>query len=1033
MDLSKTLTGHADILLNRAKVRAFLSDCLANDHPKINALMSAYDIGIINTIEQYHPVNSLVKGNAISKLVSQYSMIETTAKWSIETWVTAVSASMIAEMQDKRKREKQEKLAPPPAVSDHPMLSGDLPGHNQDQIEFVSKSDLHNYHTNVSLKKVKGKIYIPCGIGNTDNGFYICGVDEVRRCTNPYANAYALVYNFMTRNSKITEGDKPHYLLDVQTTYYLNYQRVFRLAMIVLQLIKNNKVGSGNMLDIVYDGAKDELRYAVEVINNYAALFARLIGIQYSALKINRSANAIKVSLDRPIKGVYVESNSIPCNAREIWFGQKINYRLTKENLHDLEYLLSEISSFGSFKEGQFEALRNMLGSNGHSICIMPTGSGKSLIFYMASLLQPLPLFVVVPTEILIKDQIRNLQKFHHFDNVSHLRLTLDNDFKGFEIHNSLMYLTPATFQNRNLLIKFRYINNGVKLVNMHEERVTDGPQISYIVLDEIHCLSNWGHDFRPEYLMLSKFLNKFLDRATFLGFTATANFTVVEDIQKQLNIPQKNIFSPIAFEKYNVSYIFRSVNSTEEMFTETCAIVEELIQGNERTIIFTKSDVISFRLADRIGYEADVFQSDNTGAYQLFAEEKCKVLVASEDLGIGINFPNIKNIIHLGLPVSKNEYVQEIGRAGRANEFVTSYVVYLKPSPENVPLILLKRKLEIPNISELLNATINDYSDCYRKLNNNIDSKDDLLEKLMGLYTEFITNGKALFVNSYPVSTVETTKKYIYMLYAIGYVDDWYSYSADEKKGTLDVLITINSTNDYYGVNSNIQNRVKERAIKYYDFLGNNREQIVKTQRAKTIEDTISIYVDWYYAKFLYHHKELFLDLLDFMQSNLDSSNEKVTDDIKEYFALPFVEIKSDEAYYSRMSLKDIANKVAQGIGRNTLVNIERINSNRYAYNLDCFILMGTIKLDGRFDENRFERILSNTPHKMVSDLLSALTKIYSFCSTESRFAIMKGLEEHSYHFGLSFLELCERLYFTTEKDVLYYGLVALSANKHF
>src|SRR5699024_9744611 len=148
----------------------------------------------------------------------------------------------------------------------------------------------------------------------------------------------------------------------------------------------------------------------------------------------------------------------------------------------------------------------------------------------LASLLQPLPMFILAPTEILIEDQIRNLKKFHHMDNVSHLKLTVDNDFSNFEMRNSLLYLTPATFQNRHLLVKCRYINNGHTLVMneksriLQEIKVAPGPSISYVVLDEIHCLSNWGHDFRPEYLMLSKFLNKFLDRVTFLGFTATAN-----------------------------------------------------------------------------------------------------------------------------------------------------------------------------------------------------------------------------------------------------------------------------------------------------------------------------------------------------------------------------------------------------------------------------------------------------------------------------------------------------------------------------
>ena len=115
---------------------------------------------------------------------------------------------------------------------------------------------------------------------------------------------------------------------------------------------------------------------------------------------------------------------------------------------------------------------------------------------------------------------------------------------------------------------------------------------------------------------MLSRYLWKFLDKVTFLGFTATANYTVVEDIQRQLKIPVENIFSPIELKKDNISYDFRSVRSTEDMYVEVASIARELLERNERTIIFTKNDEAAFKVAERIGYEADVFQRDNTSAY---------------------------------------------------------------------------------------------------------------------------------------------------------------------------------------------------------------------------------------------------------------------------------------------------------------------------------------------------------------------------------------------------------------------------------
>ncbi len=1036
MELKQVLHGHAYTLLERSTTKAILSDTYNNDMPKVNALLSAYDVGILKIIRENFPIKALQRSNAINRLISQHSMLEATAAWAIDVWIGAIDSTILSEIENveaEKEAERQAKLFPTtdpevtlPTVREEPTA-----------VPIISKEDRVDLYTNVKLDKIPGKIFIPCGVGNTDYGFYICGIEERDCSTAP--TVYALIYNYLTRNSCITPEDYPHYLNSPKTTYQLNYQRVYRLMMIILQLIKNGQVKK--ILNIAYTGKVEELQIATDIINHYAQLFSRIIKIKPISLVLDHKKKpTVTISLDKRINGIYIEENNTPCNAREIWFGEKINYRLDTDNLSDLEYILSEISPFDSFKEGQFTALKNMLGSNGHSICIMPTGSGKSLIFYMASLLQPLPMFILAPTEILIDDQIRNLRKFHHMDNVSHLKLTADNDFSQFEIRNSLLYLTPGTFQSRHLLVKARHINNGNTLVKkansaIHQEvKIAPGPSISYVVLDEIHCLSNWGHDFRPEYLMLSQYLNKFLDRITFLGFTATANYTVVEDIQQQLKIPQRNIFSPVEFEKYNISYHFHAVKSFDSMLQLTCEIVSEHIRRDERTIVFTKNEEISGILAQAIGYEADVFQKENTSAYHLFADEKCRVLVASEDMGIGINLPNIQNIVHFGLPVSKNEFVQEIGRAGRSNESVNSYVIYLEAVPQNVPPELLKRELEIPNISDLLKTLDNDYSDCYRKLNNNIDSKTDLLQQIMQVYQQLESEGKGLYTRKYPLVSVDAVKKYIYMLYTLGYVNDWYSYSGSEKEGFVEILIDVSSTNhDYYMNPLNMLNRVKQRAVSYYDFLGSNREQIVRTQRAKSVAEIIQIYVDWYYAKFLYHHKEMFLDFLEFVEANRECDSDKVTEDIREYFTLPFIEIKSDEIYYTNLTMREIAEKVSQGIGKNTLANIERINSNRYSINLDFMILLGTLRVYGRLDENRFERILKNATSEAHDELRAGFEKVFEKLSPDSRLRFIDKIAKYERFFGSSTEEVCTALYKSINKDIVFYGLIASAINKKF
>jgi len=620
-------------------------------------------------------------------------------------------------------------------------------------------------------------------------------------------------------------------------------------------------------------------------------------------------------------------------------------------------------------------------------------------------------------------------------DNVAHLKLTGENCFKTFEIHNALNYLTPMTLQNRHMLVKFRHINNGTELTEGSSFRIAAGPLVSYIILDEIHCLSNWGHDFRPEYLMLSKYLNKYLDQITFWGFTATANYTVVEDIQRQLDIPQENFLSPVSFEKHNISYDFRCVRTPDEMYAVTCAIAHSLIARNERTIIFTKNDEVSRRVADVVGYEADIFSADNLEAYHHFVDGRCKVLISSEDLGIGINFPNISNIIHFGLPLSKNEYVQEVGRAGRANERVQSYVVYLENCSSNIPEVLLRRNTAIDDIPGLLTNVNNDYADIYRKLTNNCPTKDTLYNNLIERYKCFETGNRAMYVNSYELEGIENVKQQLYMLYTVGYINDWYSYSMSKDGNGIDILIDICCTDaqSYVTDPKKMLYRMKNRLRDYFDFLGNNREGIAKTDRANTPEEIITIFVDWYYTKYLYHHNEQFIDLYEFIKNNANNDSTKITEEIKAYFTLHFIKLKSDEALYNDMTIKEIANKATQGISKEALSSIERVNSNRYSYKYDFLLFSGYLCENGQFEKSRLDRILSKIPPYEIKELADSLGKLYSVCDIAGRLAMLNYLESSGATVGINFLDFLRAAYQDGIKDVIYYGIVAKRANKYF
>jgi superfamily II DNA or RNA helicase/transcriptional regulator with XRE-family HTH domain len=890
---------------------------------------------------------------------------------------------------------------------------------------LVIRGEENNYYVNPKLNESKKRIYIPCGLGNSDRGFFIYGIEKKKLCTHQYGDIYALVYNYLVRNSRMAPDELPTILRKIESPYEIDYRPIYRLAIIMLQMIRHNYANSS--LELNYNGSASDFEYARKIIDNYALLFARLLKIQFTPIEIIQSTRGRQISLGEPI-GIYaLNNNELTTNAREIWYGHKLIYNLKKSDLPDLEYLLKEISSFDTFREGQFEALAGMMSCRKNAVTIMPTGSGKSFIYYMASILQPLPIFVVDPTDILIEDQLRNLYKFHKIDNAAHLKLTDDFDFSNYEISNSINYLTPITLTNRNLFAKFQFtINTGE---NLRNERIAYGAMVSYVVLDEIHCISNWGHDFRPEYLMLSKNLQKHLDHVGIWGFTATANYTVVEDIQNQLNIPTENFFSPIAFEKYNVTYDYRECKDEEEMFNLVSQIANDCAYKNEQTLVFTKNDDISKKVADMIGYQADIFTSDNPQSYYYFVEGKCKVLIAAEELGVGINFPNIRNIIHFGLPLSKNEYVQEIGRAGRANERVTSYVLYLKNSPENVPAELVRRNLQINHLSKMLEGYDNDFSRIYRKLTDNCPTSEELYNRLIKLKEKIVADGYKIMRWYFKDNEISQIKKELFMLLTCGFIRDWYTREYSKDEGTSIIIDYSDDVSE-----QTIKNRMHASLRDYFASLdGDNRKAMSEAARATSINDIIHVYVDWYFERYLYHHNEEFIDMYEFITGNKVKDSEKITDEIKDYFVLPFMTMKNEESEYNDMDIKQIAEKATAGFSQSTISNIERINSNRYSYKLDFLLFAAKLRNYGLVEESRLLRIMANTPKDRLTTVNGIFAKIYPLCEIDGKLNILNYLESKGKRHKIEIYNFLGKVYASSPKDEIYYAVISKKFNKLF
>lgn len=942
---------------------------------------------------------------------------------------------------------------------------------------------------------------------NTKNSIFLRKIEHIRK----YLNKVDKRQQELKTEDKtfITLGDYASAYnngIDLKNVYY-KATAIIRFQLLILELLCTGKLdfNSDWNFEIVYNDIEDDfVQLAISDLLNWLSILFSLRKIPFDFNKKNNKIHITKkqnlknfsnnkntIFVDFSLLKRYTDENDAYKNVlfvRTDYFDKYLILERKNKPLEDIDYFeittvdiinydinITSKEDYNSlltltwdiflqakealqrntvaFREGQFEIIANALNRN-DTIGLLPTGSGKSVCYQIACILQPAISFVVCPIISLMIDQVENLNS-SYFYHIAAISSNLDANEKSRIQYNFskgkyfFIFISPERLQTasfRNYLSK-----------------LNDKYQMAYIVIDEAHCLSEWGHDFRISYLNLVDAIKKICNNYKFIALTATASSNVLKDLQVELGISkEKDIKTPLKYSREELE--FSVVEECESKYSTLLGIFNELSENPFYTddekagLVFTPyaggqigTETISSKLKKDLHKEVGCYNGklsdyDKRKAQDEFKNNSTNLLVATKAFGMGIDKGNIAYTIHYGIPTSMESLYQEAGRAGREKS------LFDKCSAQCI--VLLSREYLDDEKYKILwspKSTYEEICKVYEELKGDLKTQlyffvagnksiEDDCKKIVEFYDHIKVLVSQKATEFKPKCSRGEAEKYLYKLKQLGIVSDW---TIDFRTDLFDLCINESNIDNFQAIKNNLQLYIN-KYDKEFSFKKLNNDsnydycREILDEDIPEIEKYIKILLQWNFNTFVYTRrqslKNIYENCVNFIDK--DSMNpEKFKSNIENYFKFsgktevlkaiadePLSYKKWFEVFYEyNEDVHDITKTViTEKDAQELLGNLSRLLES-YMQNTGLDFVSGLTRLflddydntDGRIrfessldkikdlDESIQEDIMFNLfkiakglPLKNKNELSKSLTDVYS-CDKEFLYKIYDNLED--------------------------------------